>query len=85
MKINERIMAKNIIAHLTRNNLFNDNQQGFVPGRGTQTQLLLYYKDVYETLLEGKRIDTVFLDFARAFDKVDHEILMQKIVKGTLN
>ena len=29
----------------------------------------------------GKRIDTVFLDFARAFDKVDHEILIQKIVK----
>ena len=81
MKIYEKIIAKNIIAHLTENHLFNDNQHGFVPGRGTQSQLLLYYKDIYDSLQEGKRIDTVFLDFARAFDKVDHEILMQKIVK----
>merc|ERR1712082_84528 len=32
-------------------------------------------------LQRGTRIDTVFLGFARAFDKVDHEILLQKIVK----
>ncbi|CAL4100130.1 unnamed protein product, partial [Meganyctiphanes norvegica] len=42
---------------------------------------MLYYKDIYEALEEGKQIDTVFLNFARAFDKVDHEILMSKIVK----
>ena len=81
MKIYERIIAKNIIQHLIRNQLFNKNQHGFVPGKSTQTQLLLYYKDIYEALQEGIRIDTVFLDFARAFDKVDHEILLNKIVK----
>ena len=81
MKMFERIISKNIIVHLIRNELFNKNQHGFVPGKSTQTQLLLYYKDIYETLQEGKKIDTVFLDFARAFDKVEHEILMQKIAK----
>ena len=81
MKVYERIIAKNIINHLTKNHLFNENQHGFVPGKSTQTQLLLYYKDIFESLKEGVRIDTVFLDFARAFDKVNHEILMKKIVK----
>ena len=81
MKVYERIIAKNIIKHLTKNQLFNENQHGFVPGKSTQTQLLLYYKDIFESLKEGIRIDTVFLDFARAFDKVNHEILMKKIVK----
>ena len=81
MKVYERIIAKNIIMHLTKNNLFNENQHGFVPGKSTQTQLLLYYKDIFESLKDGVRIDTVFLDFARAFDKVNHEILMKKIVK----
>merc|ERR1711891_35766 len=29
-------------------------------------------------------MDTVYLDFAKAFDKVDHEILMEKIVKNKI-
>ncbi|CAL4084962.1 unnamed protein product [Meganyctiphanes norvegica] len=64
MKIYERIITKNIIHHLAKIQLFNKNQHGFVPGKSTQTQLLLYYEDIYESLLEGVRIDTVFLDFA---------------------
>ena len=81
MKIYERIIIKNIINHLAKNQLFNKNQHGFVPGKSTQTQLLLYYEDIYESMLESVRFDTVFLDFARAFDKVNHEILMQKVDK----
>ena len=37
--------------------------------------------DIYETISEGKRTDNVFLDFAKAFDKVDHEILLEKVKK----
>ena len=55
-----------------------------MPGKSTQTQLLLFYEDIYEALLEGKRLDTVFLDFARAFDKVNHQILLHKIVKHNI-
>ena len=88
MKIYERVIAKNMIRHLSTNKLFNKNQHGFVPGKSTQTQLLIYYEDIYESLLEGVRIDTVFLDFARAFDKVNHKILMKKVknhkIKGKI-
>ncbi|CAL4069106.1 unnamed protein product [Meganyctiphanes norvegica] len=67
--------------HLIEQNLLNPGQHGFVPGRSTKTQLLQHYCDIFETLSEGTRIDTIFLDFAKAFDKVDHDILLQKVAK----
>ena len=74
--------------HLTEQNLINSGQHGFVSGRSTQTQLLQHYCDIFETLSEDTRIDTIFLDFAKAFDKVDHDILLQKVfnhkIKGKI-
>ena len=59
----------------------NDGQHGFVPGRSTQSELLAHYNNIYEAIMEEKRIDTIFLDFAKAFDKVDHKILLEKVKK----
>ena len=68
MKIFERVIKKEIMKHLTENELFNKGQHGFVPGRSMQTQLLSHFNDIFYTLAKGKRLDTVYLDFAKAFD-----------------
>ena len=79
MKIFERVLKKSIIEHLVENQAINRGQHGFVPGRSTQTQLLEHYEDIFEAMMKGCRTDTVYLDFAKAFDKVDHNILLKKI------
>jgi len=81
MNVFERVIKSNILEHLLNHNLINPGQHGFVPGRSTQTQLLQHYCDIFETLQEGSRIDTIFLDFSKAFDKVNHDILLQKVAK----
>ena len=43
--------------------------------------MLAHYRDIYNAIENGMRVDTVFLDFAKAFDKVDHSILMKKVIK----
>ena len=88
MKIFERVVKVRLLDHLKNNNLINPGQHGFVPGRSTQTQLLDHFCRVYEALEEGARLDTVYLDFAKAFDKVDHNVLLKKLaankIKGKL-
>ena len=39
-----------------------------------------HYSDVFEALAEGVRLDTIYLDFAKAFDKVNHDILLKKVL-----
>ena len=78
-KVFERVVKKKIEKYLVDNAKLNKGQHGSVQGRSTQTELLAHYNDIYDAISEGKRIDTVYLDFAKAFDKVDHKILLQKV------
>ncbi len=64
--------------------LLKKNQHGFVSGRSTQTQLLQHYNNIFEALGEDVRVDTIYLDFAKAFDKVNHNILMKKVIRHTI-
>ena len=41
---------------------------------------LNYYNNVFEALTEGVRRDTIYLDFAKEFDKVNQDILMKKVI-----
>lgn len=46
---------------------------------GTKTNLMEYVSFVAETMVAGGQVDTVYMDFAKAFDKVDHGTLIVKL------
>ena len=48
-------------------------------GRTCVTQLVLTHHYWTKALDAGYEVDAVFLDFSKAFDKVSHVILMQKL------
>ena len=50
-------------------------------GRSCVAKLLAHNDWVLQTLAEGRNVDVVFLDFAKASDKVDHSTLLRR-VKG---
>ena len=60
-------------------NLYNPTQFGFRQGRSTISQLLAAYDDILFHLEHGRDVDVVYLDFSKAFDKVDHNILLEKL------
>ena len=78
-KVFERVMRGSIVKHLVENDLLPKNQHGFITGRSTLSQLLNQIEQLIRAWEEGKTTDTVYLDFAKAFDKVDHNILCRKI------
>ena len=85
IKIFERVIKKHIVEHLTSNNLINEGQHGFIPGKSTQTQLLTHFETIYQSLMGNERMDIVYLDFAKAFDKVNHKIVIQKLIKHKIS
>merc|ERR1712240_518347 len=83
-KVFEGVIKSYLMKHLESQNLIKTNQHGFVSGHSTQTQLIQHYCDVFDALQEDIRIDTVYLDFVKAFDKVNHHILIKKIMKHNI-
>ena len=61
-------------------------QHGFVKGKSTLTNLIFYNNFISEVLndkirLDGKQIDSIYLDFAKSFESVNHNLLIYKLSK----
>ena len=78
-KILERLIKKAILTHLQRNELISDLQHGFLPGRSCNTNFWLYMDSLTQAWDDGLISDTIFFDFAKAFDKVPHKPLLYKL------
>ena len=60
------------------NKLFSAAQHGFVTGKSCSTQLLELMEELTEALDSNEDVDIIYLDFAKAFDKVPHKRLLKK-------
>ena len=72
-------MRKHIVQYMNDNNLFNENQHGFRSGRSCLSQLLEQFDLILDILEDNGNVDVIYLDFAKAFDKVDHTLVLNKI------
>ena len=79
IKIFERVLRKKIVQHIEGNNLISNKQHGFRKSRSCLTQLLSHVDSVLKCLNSGDEVDTIYLDYAKAFDKVDHKILPRNL------
>ena len=78
-KLLERIIRNEIVNHMESNNLFAEEQHGFIAGRSCTTQLLEFMEEITEAIDSGDSVDVIYLDFAKAFDKVPHQRLLAKL------
>ena len=78
-KVLERLVRKHVITHLESSNYLSKQQHGFRSGMSCLTQLLEYLCDVEDAIDEGTSIDTIYLDYSKAFDSVPHCHLLAKL------
>ena len=63
----------------------NHKQHRFRSLRSCLTQLLEHHNKILEELEKSNNVDVIYLDFAKAFDKVDHGVLLNKLRKIEIN
>ena len=74
----ERIMFDRIYKHLKSSNLLFDKQFGFQLNNSTEHAILQLVNDISSSLETGEYTLGIFIDLSRAFDTVDHGILIFK-------
>ena len=87
-KVFEKVVRKHLVAFFDEHHLLNATQHGFRTGRSCLSQLLNHFDTITHHLEQGSGVDVVYLDFAKAFDKVDIGVTLRKLyhlgVRGRL-
>jgi hypothetical protein len=78
-RLMESIIRDAMNKHLVDNMLIRKSQHGFLQDRSCTTNLLEFLEEATRVVDSGKGFDIVYLDFAKAFDKVPKERLLKKV------
>ena len=78
-KLLERLMYNRLICFINDNKLLCDYQFGFQKGKSTYMAMVILIEKISEALDRGDCVIGVFWYFSKAFDTVDHKMLLQKL------
>ena len=78
-KIFEKLIYSRLYSFLTAKNILNTNQYGFRKGRSTIHALHSSVNTIQDSLRNGKHVLGIFVDLSKAFDTLDHRILLDKL------
>ena len=84
-KVMERLIHDQVYDHIREHGLLSEAQFGFRKHHSTTTCILKLLDHIYLNMDKGMMTGVVFLDLKKAFDTVDHEILLHKLISFNLS
>ena len=78
-KVFEKVVHKQLYEYLNQNNLLNSSQYGFRPNHATEYAAIELVDKAMSDIDKGKIPLSIFLDLSKAFDTLDHTILLKKL------
>ena len=78
-KVYEKVVHSQLLDYFINNKLLLQNQYGFRPKHSTETATLELVDRILKLLDEDKVPFCVFMDLSKAFDTLNHRILLQKL------
>jgi hypothetical protein len=80
-KVYESLLAIRITNYFEENNLFNKSQFGFRKGLSCELALNTFFETIRENMNKKEHTVSIMLDLSKAFDTINHEILLAKLNK----
>ena len=78
-KIIEKWISMKLMSYLNNYKLLHKKQSGFTSGHSTESALILMTDTWLNAINNGNLVGCVLVDFRKAFDLVDHKLLLQKL------
>lgn len=79
IKIFEKIIFKQLFRYVNEFSILSPNQSGFRSNHSTTTALVKFTNDVASSMDKNMSTGAIFIDLTKAFDLVDHYILLDKL------
>jgi hypothetical protein len=84
-KVMEHAINKQLCEHLETSGLLHPSQHGFRRKRSTNTALLILSNRLFIAKNNGQITAMASLDYSRAFDTINHDLLLSKLAKCNIS